>query len=155
MGFSGQEHWSGLPFPPPRDLPNPGIEPTSPVAPALAGRFFTTEPSVSPAPERPTKISIPALSLVVKGTHLLAPERCLLSDDTGHLSLTFPPLTSPQEHLVQNRSSRDAGLTPGSGRSAGGGHGNPLQYSCLENSMDRGAWRATVHGVAKSQAQLK
>ena len=43
------------------------------------------------------------------------------------------------------------GSTPGLGRSPGGGHGNPLQYSCLENSTDRGAWRATVHGVAKSQ----
>ena len=39
-------------------------------------------------------------------------------------------------------------------RSLGGGHGDPLQYSCLENPMDRGAWRATVHGVAKSQIQL-
>ena len=50
---------------------------------------------------------------------------------------------------------RDAGLIPGSGRSPGGGHGNPLQYSCLENPMDRGAWWATVHGVAKTQTQLK
>ena len=41
------------------------------------------------------------------------------------------------------------------GRSLGGGHSNPLQYSCLENSMDRGAWRATVHRVTKSQTQLK
>ena len=41
------------------------------------------------------------------------------------------------------------------GRSPGGEHGNPLQYSCLKNSMDRGAWWATVHGVTKSQAQLK
>ena len=46
---------------------------------------------------------------------------------------------------------RDAGLTPGSGRSPGGGHGNPLQYSCLENPMDRGAWRDTVHRFPKSQ----
>ena len=45
-------------------------------------------------------------------------------------------------------------LIPGSGRSPGGGHGNPLQCSCLENPMDRGAWRATVHGVAKSRTQL-
>ena len=44
---------------------------------------------------------------------------------------------------------RDTGLIPGWGRSPGGGHGNPLHYSCLENSMDRGAWRATVHRVAK------
>ena len=44
MGFSRLEYWSGLPFPTPGDLPNPGIEQTSPVAPALAGRFFTTAP---------------------------------------------------------------------------------------------------------------
>ena len=50
---------------------------------------------------------------------------------------------------------RDAGLIPGLGRSPGGGHGNPLQYSCLENPMDRGARWATVHGVAKSWTQLK
>ena len=45
---------------------------------------------------------------------------------------------------------RDTGLIPGSGRSPGEGNGNPLQYSCLENPMDRGAWWATVHGVAES-----
>ena len=50
---------------------------------------------------------------------------------------------------------RDMGSIPGLGRSRGGGHGNPLQYSWLENPMDRGAWRATVHGVAKSQTWLK
>ena len=44
----------------------------------------------------------------------------------------------------------DLGSIPGLGRSPGEGHGNPLYYSCLENSVDRGAWRATVHGVAKS-----
>ena len=44
---------------------------------------------------------------------------------------------------------RDAGSISGSGRSFGGEHGNPLQYSCLENPMDRGPWRATVHRVAK------
>ena len=43
----------------------------------------------------------------------------------------------------------DAGSIPGSGRSPGGGHGNPLQYSCLEKSTDRGAWWAAVHGVTK------
>ena len=45
----------------------------------------------------------------------------------------------------------DLGSIPGSRRSPGKGNGNPLQYSCLENSMDRGAWWATVHGVTKSQ----
>ena len=49
---------------------------------------------------------------------------------------------------------RNADLISESGRSPGGGHGNPLQYSCLENPMDRGAWQATVHGVAKSWKRL-
>ena len=49
---------------------------------------------------------------------------------------------------------RDVGSIPGSGRSPGGGNGCPLQYSCLENPMDGGAWRATAHGVAKSQTRL-
>ena len=49
----------------------------------------------------------------------------------------------------------DMGLVPESERFPGGGHGNPLQYSCLENPKDSGAWRATVHGVTKSQTQLK
>ena len=50
---------------------------------------------------------------------------------------------------------RDVGSIPGWGRSPRGGHGNPLQYSCLENPMDRGAWRATVHRVTKSRTRLK
>ena len=48
----------------------------------------------------------------------------------------------------------DTGLIPGSGRSPGGGHGNPLLYSCLEDPMDRGAWWGIVHGVAKSRTWL-
>ena len=48
----------------------------------------------------------------------------------------------------------DMGLIPGLGRSPGGGNGNPLQYSCLGNPMDGGAWWATVHGVSKRQTQL-
>ena len=50
---------------------------------------------------------------------------------------------------------RAVGLIPGSGRSPAGGHGNPLHYSCLENPMDRGTWRATAHRVTKSWTQLK
>ena len=49
---------------------------------------------------------------------------------------------------------RDPGSIPGLGRSPGDGKGHPLQYSCLENSMDRGAWQITVHGVTKSQMRL-
>ena len=48
----------------------------------------------------------------------------------------------------------DPGWIPGLGRSPGEGNGNPLQYSCLENPMDRGAWWATVHGIAKSWTRL-
>ena len=48
----------------------------------------------------------------------------------------------------------DLGSTPGSGRFPGAGHGNPLQYSCLENPMDGGAWQAAVHEVAKTQTRL-
>ena len=50
---------------------------------------------------------------------------------------------------------RDVGWIPGLGISPGGGHGNTLQYYCLENPMDRRAWRAIVHGVAESQTRLK
>ena len=49
----------------------------------------------------------------------------------------------------------DLGLISGSGRTPGGGHGNPLQYPCLENPMDRGAWWTTVHGVAKGSDTTK
>ena len=48
----------------------------------------------------------------------------------------------------------DTGLIPGSKGSPGGGNGNPLQYSCLENSMDRGDWQVTIHGAAKSQTRM-
>ena len=50
---------------------------------------------------------------------------------------------------------RDSDSNPGSGRSPGGEHGNPLQYSCLENHMDRGAWWAAVHRVTQNRTQLK
>ena len=49
----------------------------------------------------------------------------------------------------------DTGLIPELGRSPGGGHGNPLQYFCLENPMNRGAWQGTVHGVAKESDMIE
>ena len=62
------------------------------------------------------------------------------------------PGGSAVKNLLANAG--DMGLIPGSGRSPGEGNGNPLQYSCLGNPMDRGAWQVTVRGVAKSQARL-
>ena len=61
-----------------------------------------------------------------------------------------------QVHTIKNppANAGEAGSIPGSGRSTGEGNVNPLQYSCLGNSMDRGVWGATVHGVAKSQTEL-
>ena len=75
---------------------------------------------------------------------------------SAELGLNLGP---PRWHTIKNQPShagdaRELGSIPGSGRSAGGGHGNPLQYSCLENSMDRGAWQAIVHGVAKIPTHL-
>ena len=66
----------------------------------------------------------------------------------------FPGGTSGKEPASQCRRQRDVGLTPGSGRSPEEGHGNPLQYSFLKNSKDRGAWQAIVHRVAKSWTKL-
>ena len=61
----------------------------------------------------------------------------------------FPGGTSGKEPPANVGDTRDPGSIPGLGRSPGGGHGNPLQCSCLENPMDRGAWQAAVHGVAE------
>ena len=62
----------------------------------------------------------------------------------------------PGGSVVKNPpfNARDVGSNLGSGRSPGEGNGNPLQYSCLENPMDRGVWQATVHWVTKSQIRL-
>ena len=85
------------------------------------------------------------------GTVVIACIKMLLS------KYYFPPgkLLYPQGFLAGSEESAcnagDLGLIPGLERSPGEGNGNPLQYSWLENSMDRGAWRATVHGVTESQ----
>ena len=86
------------------------------------------------------------------------------SQRVGHewvteLNWTELMLTSPVVPVVKNlpaytADAGDVGLVPGWGRSPGVGNGNPLQDSCLENSMDRGTWWAIVHGVAKSRTQL-
>ena len=70
MGFSRQEYWSGWPFPPPGDLPDPGIEPTSHVSPALAGGFFTTVPPGKPVMYVNPSLPIPPTLLSPLGVHM-------------------------------------------------------------------------------------
>ena len=65
----------------------------------------------------------------------------------AYINIGFPGGSDGKESPC---SAEDSGLIPGSGRSPGEGNGNPLHYSCLENSMDRGVWQATVHEVANS-----
>ena len=62
----------------------------------------------------------------------------------------FPSGSEVENLPVMQKNAGDAGSIPGSGRSPGGGYGNPIQYCCLENPMDRGAWQATIHRVAES-----
>ena len=88
------------------------------------------------------------------------PHRSLLAWELrveGHYTHTW---ASQVTHVLKNPPAnsgniRYAGSIPGSGRSPGGGHGNPLQYSYLENLTDREAWQYTVHSVAKSQTQMR
>ena len=101
MGFSSQEHWSGLPFP----------APTS---------------------------------------YWLVPYKYLKLWKKIY-QLGFPGGSDSKESACD---AGDLGLVPGLGRSPGEGNGNPLQYSCLENAMDRGAWWAVVRGVTKSRTRL-
>ena len=74
------------------------------------------------------------------------------SEHKGFLKLHNAQMVLVVKHLPANAGEAgDMSSIPRSGRSHGGGNGNPLQSSCLENSMDRGAWRATVHGVTESE----
>ena len=76
--------------------------------------------------------------------------RNIILDQTS-LSMGFPAGSDGKESACN---AGDLGSIPGLGRSPGEGNGNPLQYPCMENSMDRGAWQATVHGVTRSQTRL-
>ena len=86
--------------------------------------------------------------------------KLLMLRELNQFAQVLQQLTSQVAHLVKNLPAntgdlKDTGSIPGWGRSLGGGHGNLLQYSCLENSMDRGAWWTTVHGVTQSRTRLK
>ena len=99
-------------------------------------------------------------AVLFTAAHLQRLEQCLQELAYKYLGgLKVESVASPVAWLVKNSPANsgdtaDAGLIPGLGRSPGGGNGNSLQYSCLENSMDRRAWRATVHGVTKNNTQL-
>ena len=67
----------------------------------------------------------------------------------------FPGGSVGKESAFKAGDAGDMGSIPGLGRFPGGGHSNPLQYSCLENPVDRGAWQAIVHRVTKSQTRLE
>ena len=108
-----------------------------------------------PTPVPTSEVSLSKWAL--EWGHLLYDE---LASDTWKLGLrgrVFPGKESltAVKNLPDNAGDlRDVGSTSGLGRSPRRGNGNPLQYSCLENSIDRGLWQATVHGVAKSSAWL-
>ena len=67
----------------------------------------------------------------------------------------FPGGASGEEPVCQGRRHETCVLIPGSGRSPRGGHGSPFQYACLDNPMDRGAWKSTVHGFTRSKTRLQ
>ena len=97
---------------------------------------------------------------IVKNWYIGDKTSHLYSETNWHLSSCFYARRKEVGLVVKNppdnpRDIREPGLIPGWGRSPGGGHGNPLQYSCLENPMDRGAWGAVVHRVTKSWTWLK
>ena len=94
-----------------------------------------------------TRASLPAPFQYPGTTSLQVERHRLPSSDMGDEVLRCPWWTSGKESACN---AGDPGLIPGSGRSPGEGHGNPLQHSCLENPTDRGAWRATVYRVTKS-----
>ena len=80
---------------------------------------------------------------------------CRAKNICGPVNVSFPGGASGKEPACNAQDIRDTGSIPGSERSPGGGHGNPLQYSCLENPVEGGAWWAIVHRAAQSQTRLK
>ena len=162
---SKHEYWSGLVFPPPGDLPNPEIEPLSPTLQADSLPLCRLG---SPCCHHWTPLSIFAgpsyLLLPLEGRcHHLEINLCAITLEINQSFCRRSQVLAPWNiglpwRLVGKESTCNAGasgLIPGSERSPGGGHGNSPQYSCLENPMDRGAWRATIHRVTKSRVRLK
>ena len=159
MEFYRLGYWSGQPFPSPGDLQNPGIESRSLT---LLADSLPVEPQGKPMNTGLGSFSLLQwIFLTQELNQALLHCRWILYQLSYQGSLTFtlrgPGL--PGGSVVKNPPANagdvgDAGLSPGLGRLPRVGNGNPLQYSCLENSTLRGAQWATVHGVTKSWTQL-
>ena len=151
MEFSGQECCNGLPFPSPGDLPDLGIEPRSS---ALQADSLPDELQGKPSGKESQSQSHSVLSNSM-WPHGLYSSWNSPGQNNGVGSLSLLQGIFPTQELNPDLPyCIDIGSIPGLERSPGEGHGNPLQYSCLENPMDRGAW-ARVHEVARSWAWLK
>ena len=120
-------------------------------APALSPNFPLTR-RISPWPDKVSDIFTVEIGL---GATTLSPKSFQVKCNQLVWLRTSLVVLVVQKLPADAGDIRDAGLIPGLGISPGEGHGNPLQYSCLEHPMDKGAWRATVPGVAKHWIQLK
>ena len=138
LGFSRQEYRSGLPRPPPEHLPNPGTD---------LHLLCLLHWQVDSLPLAPPRKPLTSLS-----SHLFIYEVKVKQITKPSYVLVFPGGSDGKESTSNGG---DLGSIPELGRSPGGGRGNPLQYSCLENPRDGGAWWAAVSGVAQSQTRLK
>ena len=146
----------------------PGLQHTRRPCPSPSPRVCPGSRTLSPRCHPTKTIVFPIYSpkgpLIFLKSHLLfltslspSPSALFLSSHLFSLKFPLPPLTKMDISLMafppssvskeSTCNAEDLGSIPGSGRSSGEGNGNPLQSSCLENPMDRGAWRATVHGV--------
>ena len=94
------------------------------------------------------------LGLCLAVNFLTSKMNLTLPDENSYIRPGLPRWCSIKSLPANAGDARDVGSIPGSGRSPGEGNGSPLQYSCLENSMDRGVWQATVHEVRKSRTWL-
>ena len=123
-----------------RGSSNPGIKPSSP---EMQADSLSSEPPGKPIYTHTHTHTHTYIYMYVYGSYIQAHIHTYIYTYIG-----FPGGARVVKNLSAN--ARDTGLIPGSGRSSGEGNVNPLQYSCLENSMDRGAWKSIVHRVSKS-----
>ena len=150
MGFSRQKHWSGLPFPPPMHESEKSKWSRSVVSDFLETPWtaaYQAPPSMGFSRQEYWS-GVPLLSPDGSPSALFYLSLSLLLCPSQQRGTGAPGGSDGKESAC---SAGDQGSIPGSGRSPGEGNSNPFQYSCLENPMDGGAWRATVREVTKSR----